>query len=90
VPIASRKRYFLFQFEGILKFSYGWWQILQEDNDIINSWNLRKCSAIGSDILSTIFGDEIFPILMPLIQVIFVSCGTWNLCCCKMPYHVTL
>lgn len=44
-----------------------WW--LQEDDDIINSWNLRKCSAAGLDILSTVYGDEILPVLMPLVQV---------------------
>jgi transportin-1 len=42
---------------------------MQEDDDIINSWNLRKCSAAGLDILSTVFGDEILPVLMPLVQV---------------------
>ncbi|XP_024399109.1 transportin-1 [Physcomitrium patens] len=40
-----------------------------DDADIINSWNLRKCSAAGLDILSTVFGDEILPILLPLVQV---------------------
>jgi len=40
-----------------------------DDDDIINSWNLRKCSAAGLDILSTVFGDEILPVLMPLVQV---------------------
>ncbi len=49
-----KKYFFFFQFEDILKFSYGWWQIMKEDDDIINSWNLRKCSATGLDILSTI------------------------------------
>lgn len=42
---------------------------LQEDDDIVNSWNLRKCSAAGLDILSTVFGDELLPVLMPLVQV---------------------
>lgn len=42
-----------------------------DDDDIINSWNLRKCSAAGLDILSTVFGDEILPVLMPLVQVYF-------------------
>lgn len=46
------------------------WQ-MQEEDDIINSWNLRKCSAAGLDIMSTVFGDEILPILMPLVQVNF-------------------
>jgi hypothetical protein len=89
MPNYFQNKYFLFQFEGILKFNYGWWQIIQEDDGIINSWNLRKCSVVGLDIMSTIFGDEILPILMPLIQVFHVSCDTWNLCC-KMSYHVTL
>ncbi|KAH8942177.1 hypothetical protein BDL97_14G084900 [Sphagnum fallax] len=40
----------------------------EEDDDLRNSWNLRKCSAAGLDILSTVFGDEILPILMPLVQ----------------------
>lgn len=48
---------------------------MQEDDDIINSWNLRKCSAAGLDILSTVFGDEILPVLMPLVQVCLVRCG---------------
>lgn len=40
----------------------------EEDDDIINSWNLRKCSAAGLDLLSSVFGDEMLPILMPLVQ----------------------
>jgi transportin-1 len=62
---------------------------MQEDDDIINSWNLRKCSDTGLDILLTIFGDEILPILMPLVHVFLISCGMWNLCCCETPCHVT-
>jgi hypothetical protein len=31
-------------------------------------WNLRKCSAAGLDILSSVFQDEILPILLPLIN----------------------
>jgi hypothetical protein len=54
---------------------------MQEDDDIINSWNLRKCSAAGLDILSTVFGDEILPVLMPLVQVFLLSCGTCNFGC---------
>lgn len=44
-------------------------EVDEDDDDIINSWNLRKCSAAGLDILSTVFGDEILPVLMPLVQV---------------------
>lgn len=40
----------------------------EPDNDIGNVWNLRKCSASGLDSLSTVFGDELLPTLMPLIQ----------------------
>ncbi|CAL9085871.1 unnamed protein product [Musa textilis] len=40
----------------------------EDDEDTVNVWNLRKCSAAGLDILSNVFGDEILPTLMPLIQ----------------------
>ncbi|KAG6571007.1 Transportin-1, partial [Cucurbita argyrosperma subsp. sororia] len=40
-----------------------------DDDDIVNIWNLRKCSAAALDILSNVFGDEILPILMPIVQV---------------------
>jgi transportin-1 len=36
----------------------------------VNAWNLRKCSAAGLDVLSNVFGDDILPTLMPLIEVI--------------------
>lgn len=39
-----------------------------DDEDIINVWNLRKCSAAALDILSNVFGDEILPTLMPVVQ----------------------
>lgn len=38
-------------------------------DDVVNVWNLRKCSAAGMDILSNVYGDEILSTLMPLIQV---------------------
>lgn len=31
-------------------------------------WNLRKCAAAGLDILSSVFLDEILPILLPFVQ----------------------
>ncbi|KAG6604952.1 Transportin-1, partial [Cucurbita argyrosperma subsp. sororia] len=40
-----------------------------DDDDIVNIWNLRKCSAAALDILSNVFGDEILPILMPIVEV---------------------
>ncbi|KAL3514972.1 hypothetical protein ACH5RR_021874 [Cinchona calisaya] len=39
-----------------------------DDDDTVNTWNLRKCSAAALDILSNVFGDEILPTLMPIIQ----------------------
>ncbi|XP_028113615.1 transportin-1-like isoform X6 [Camellia sinensis] len=39
-----------------------------EDDDVVNIWNLRKCSAAALDILSNMFGDEILPTLMPIVQ----------------------
>ena len=40
-----------------------------QDDDIVNVWNLRKCSAAGLDVLSNVFGDEILPTMMPIVQV---------------------
>ena len=40
-----------------------------DDDDIVNSWTLRKCSAAGLDIMSSFFGDEMLPVLMPKLQV---------------------
>jgi len=39
-----------------------------DDDDEVSEWNLRKCSAAGLDILSGVFGDEVLPVLLPLIQ----------------------
>ncbi|XP_057500476.1 transportin-1-like [Actinidia eriantha] len=39
-----------------------------DDDDIVNIWNLRKCSAAALDILSNVYGDEILPTLMPTVQ----------------------
>ncbi|OMO87359.1 CLIP-associated protein [Corchorus capsularis] len=39
-----------------------------DDDDSLNVWNLRKCSAAGLDVVSTVYGDEILPTLMPLVQ----------------------
>ncbi|KAJ0733908.1 putative armadillo-like helical, importin beta family [Helianthus annuus] len=41
-----------------------------DDDDIVNIWNLRKCSATALDTISNVFGDEILPTLMPFVQVI--------------------
>lgn len=39
-----------------------------DDDDIVNVWNLRKCSAAAVDVLSNVFGDDILPTLMPVVQ----------------------
>ncbi|XP_078163255.1 transportin 1 isoform X1 [Carex rostrata] len=39
-----------------------------DDDDAVNMWNLRKCSAAGLDVLSNVFHDEILPTLIPVIQ----------------------
>ncbi|PON89933.1 Armadillo-like helical [Trema orientale] len=46
-----------------------------DDDDIVNVWNLRKCSAAALDILSNVFGDEILPTLMPLVQTNLSNSG---------------
>lgn len=46
-----------------------WFGFYSQDDDTVNVWNLRKCSAAALDILSNVFGDEILPTLMPIIQV---------------------
>ncbi|KAL3645630.1 Transportin-1 [Castilleja foliolosa] len=46
-----------------------------EDDNIVNVWNLRKCSAAAIDFLSNVFGDEILPTLMPIVQVKLSATG---------------
>ncbi|KAL1569023.1 Transportin-1 [Salvia divinorum] len=46
-----------------------------EDDDIVNVWNLRKCSAAALDFLSNVFGDEILPTLMPIVQAKLSATG---------------
>ncbi|KAK4746628.1 hypothetical protein SAY87_025665 [Trapa incisa] len=46
-----------------------------EDEDTVNVWNLRKCSAAALDVLSNVFGDEILPALMPIIESKLLTTG---------------
>ncbi|KAL5731651.1 Transportin-1 [Ranunculus cassubicifolius] len=39
-----------------------------DGDDIVNIWNLRKCSAAALDILSNVFKEDILPTVMPLVQ----------------------
>ncbi|XP_038692602.1 transportin-1-like isoform X1 [Tripterygium wilfordii] len=46
-----------------------------DDDDVVNVWNLRKCSAAGLDILSNVFGDEILSTLLPIVQTNLSASG---------------
>ncbi|KEH44389.1 transportin-1 protein [Medicago truncatula] len=46
-----------------------------DDDDVVNTWNLRKCSAAALDILSNVFGDEILPTLMPIVEAKLSTVG---------------
>ena len=34
----------------------------------VRSWNLRRCSATGLDVLSTVFGDSLLALVVPVVQ----------------------
>lgn len=38
------------------------------DDEEVARWSLRRCSAAGLDMLSTVFGDELLPIILPVVQ----------------------
>ncbi|KAB2094927.1 hypothetical protein ES319_A01G000700v1 [Gossypium barbadense] len=46
-----------------------------DDDDSYGIWNLRKCSAAALDVLSNVFGDEILPTLMPIIEAKLSASG---------------
>lgn len=50
-----------------------------DDGEEVNRWNLRKCSAAGLDVLSTVFGDELLPIVLPIVEQRLRVCTT--ICC---------
>ncbi len=31
-------------------------------------WNIRKCSAAGLDVLSTVYGEELLPFVTPTVR----------------------
>ena len=39
-----------------------------DDTDEVSRWNMRKCSAAGLDVLSTVFQEEMLPIVTPIVQ----------------------
>ncbi|KAF9949388.1 hypothetical protein BGZ65_007362, partial [Modicella reniformis] len=40
----------------------------EDDDDIYMEWNLRKCSASALDVLSSVYGNSMLDILLPLLQ----------------------
>ncbi|KAJ1985351.1 hypothetical protein H4R34_000005 [Dimargaris verticillata] len=44
----------------------------EDDDDFVDDlyaeWNLRKCAAASLDVMSTVFGVDILPFLLPLLQ----------------------
>ncbi len=34
----------------------------------LSRWNLRRCSAAGLDRLAVVFGDDLLPVLMPIVE----------------------
>ncbi len=45
-----------------------------DDGDEVNRWNLRKCSAAGLDVLDTVFGEELLPIVLPIVEALAGAC----------------
>ncbi|GLC37773.1 hypothetical protein PLESTB_001475300 [Pleodorina starrii] len=39
-----------------------------DDGEVFSAWNLRKCSAEALDMLSNNFGDDLLPVLLPIVQ----------------------
>ena len=40
----------------------------EDEDEGYRSWNLRKSSAAGLDVLSNVFGDDLLPIMMPIVE----------------------
>lgn len=48
-----------------------------EDDESYVEWNIRKCSAATLDMISTVFGSEILPIVLPALNE-RLSDGDWR------------
>ena len=56
-----------------------------DDSDEVSRWNMRKCSAAGLDVLSTVFQEEMLPIVTPIVQQrLQVHCPLPG---CMFPFH---
>eukprot|EP00894_Picocystis_sp_ML_P004070 jgi/Pico_ML_1/54587/g484.t1 len=40
----------------------------EDEEEGFRSWNLRKSSAAGLDVLSNVFGDDLLPVMMPIVE----------------------
>lgn len=50
-----------------------------DDEDGLDSeWTLRKCSAAALDCLSTVYGAEILPLLLPRLQELLMNTEQWE------------
>lgn len=41
------------------------------DDSSLSDWNLRKCSAAALDVLASVFRNDLLPVLLPILKVIF-------------------
>ena len=39
-----------------------------DDDEVASRWNLRRCSAAALDRLSLVYGDELLPLLLPIVE----------------------
>lgn len=39
-----------------------------DDDEVFGAWNLRKASAEALDMLSNNYGDDLLPVLLPIVQ----------------------
>lgn len=49
-----------------------------DDLDEVTEWSLRKCSASSLDCLSTVFKEQILPVLLPAIQAKLAPTNKWD------------
>lgn len=49
-----------------------------DDDEEVSEWNLRKCSASSLDVLSSMYGDPILEVLLPLIQERMQPAQAWE------------
>ncbi|CAH0394310.1 unnamed protein product [Bemisia tabaci] len=39
-----------------------------DDDSSLSDWNLRKCSAAALDVLAVVFGEDLLPVLLPILK----------------------